>query len=56
MAAMNLNTELHDGTKLKLEQTTNYPWDGKIVITIKEAINKHRKYSLRIPGWCKKYV
>jgi uncharacterized protein len=50
-----LNTELHDGTKLKLEQTTNYPWDGKIVLTIKEAAANPVNIYLRIPGWCKSY-
>jgi uncharacterized protein len=50
-----LNTELHDGTKFKLEQTTNYPWDGKIVITIKESTTKPVNIYLRIPGWAKGY-
>lgn len=50
-----LTTELHDGTKIKLEQTTNYPWDGKIVITIKEATDKPVNIFLRVPGWCKGY-
>ena len=48
-----LNTELRDGTKIKLEQTTNYPWDGKIVITIKEATNRSVPIYMRIPGWSK---
>jgi uncharacterized protein len=51
-----LNTELHDGSKLKLEQTTSYPWDGRIVITIKEATEKPFNIFLRIPGWCKAYI
>jgi DUF1680 family protein len=51
-----LATELHDGTKIKLEQTTNYPWDGKIVITIKEATDKPVKIFLRIPEWSKSYT
>jgi len=50
-----LITELHDGTKLKLEQTTNYPWDGKIVITIKESTTKPVNIYLRIPGWARGY-
>ncbi len=50
-----LNTELHDGTKLKLEQTTNYPWDGKIVININELSSSAIKVFLRVPGWCKKF-
>ncbi len=51
-----LATELHDGTKIKLEQTTNYPWDGKIVITIKETTDKPVNIFLRIPGWSKSYT
>lgn len=50
-----LQTELHDGTKLKLEQITNYPWDGKIMVTIKEATANPVNIFLRIPGWCKSY-
>jgi uncharacterized protein len=50
-----VTTELHDGTKMKLEQTTNYPWDGKIVITIKESTTKPVNIYLRIPGWAKGY-
>jgi uncharacterized protein len=50
-----LHTELHDGTKIKLEQTTNYPWDGKIVITVKELTGSGTKLMLRIPGWCNKF-
>lgn len=48
-----LNTQMHDGTKLRLEQTTNYPWDGKIFITINEIAAKPTSICLRIPGWCK---
>jgi uncharacterized protein len=51
-----LNTQLHDGTDLKLEQTTNYPWDGKITVTIQEAVTKPVNMFLRIPGWCKSYT
>ncbi|MBL7737956.1 MAG: glycoside hydrolase family 127 protein [Chitinophagaceae bacterium] len=50
-----LHTELHDGSVIKLEQTTNYPWDGKIVITIKEATAKPVNIYLRIPDWSKGY-
>ncbi len=49
-----LQTELHDGSKIKLEQVTNYPWDGKVVIEIKEAPAKELSFFLRVPGWCKK--
>ena len=50
-----LNTELHDGTKLKLEQTTNYPWDGKIEVKLLDSVSKSQILFFRIPGWCKKY-
>ena len=50
-----LSTQLSDGTKIKLEQTTNYPWDGKVVITIQDATAKPVNIFLRIPGWSKGY-
>lgn len=52
----NLNTTLHDGTKLQLEQTTDYPWSGKILFTIKEATKKSTGIFFRVPGWCKNYT
>jgi len=50
-----LSTTLKDGSAIKLEQTTNYPWDGKILINIKEVTGNGKRIYLRIPGWCKKY-
>jgi DUF1680 family protein len=50
-----LRTELHDGAMLILEQVTDYPWDGKIAITVKELSAVSEKIHFRIPGWCKKY-
>jgi DUF1680 family protein len=49
----NLSTKLKDGSAISLEQQTNYPWDGKITITIKEAPTNEEAIFLRIPGWCK---
>ena len=51
-----LSTKLKDGSSIKLEQSTNYPWDGKITILIKEAPPTATTLHLRIPGWCKKYT
>jgi len=51
-----LSTELKDGSHIRLEQQTNYPWDGNIMVTIKEAPSKEIALSFRIPGWCKKAV
>lgn len=50
-----LNTELHSGEKIKLEQTTDYPWSGNIVFTLQEAPASVTSLHFRIPGWCKFY-
>jgi DUF1680 family protein len=49
-----LATTLKDGSPVKLEQQTNYPWEGNIAITLKEAPAKEMAIFLRIPGWCQK--
>ena len=50
-----LSTKLKDGTSIQIEQVTNYPWDGKITIIVKEATEKPVNIFLRIPQWCKSY-
>lgn len=50
-----LSTKLKDGSSIQLEQVTNYPWDGKITITVKEATEEPVNIFLRIPQWCKSY-
>ncbi|MEN0056565.1 MAG: glycoside hydrolase family 127 protein [Mucilaginibacter sp.] len=48
-----LSAKLKDGTPIKLTQTTNYPWDGKVSIRLDEVPeNKAFSLFLRIPGWC----
>lgn len=47
----NINTTLEDGSKLSLNQETNYPWDGNIKITIKSTGSKPYAMFFRIPGW-----
>ena len=51
-----LATGLHDGTKIKFEQTTNYPWSGNVAMQVKELSKKNATVFVRIPGWCKKYA
>ncbi|HSC55081.1 MAG TPA: glycoside hydrolase family 127 protein [Phnomibacter sp.] len=51
-----LNTTLHDGTKISLEETTNYPWSGAVQLQVNELSKKETNIFLRIPGWCKKYT
>ncbi|MDR6943984.1 aceric acid hydrolase [Mucilaginibacter pocheonensis] len=48
-----LATKLKDGSSIKLTQTTQYPWDGKITIQINQAPGKAASMFFRIPGWCK---
>ncbi|OEJ99424.1 hypothetical protein A8C32_07560 [Flavivirga aquatica] len=46
-----LETVLLDGSKLKLKQETNYPWDGDVTVTIKEAKKEKFEILFRIPEW-----
>ena len=39
---------------LEVEQTTNYPWDGRITLTVKKAKNL-ATVILHKPDWCDKY-
>jgi len=48
-----LETEMLDGSKLKLIQETDYPWDGEIKITVDSPKKKEFSIMLRIPGWTK---
>jgi len=38
--------------KIKLTQTTDYPWDGAVKITVEAAPKKAFALHLRIPEWC----
>lgn len=42
-------------TKVKLVQTTNYPWDGKITLDIDPSAAANFDLKMRIPGWCKSF-
>lgn len=50
-----LETKLAGGDKVKLVQTTDYPWEGNVQLTI-EVAPKKKAFSLfmRIPEWCEK--
>ena len=39
--------------RVRLEQKTNYPWDGEIRITVLECGTSRIRLKLRIPGWAK---
>jgi len=47
----NLSTKLKDGSKVRLVEETNYPWNGNVNLTIKETSAKPYSLFLRIPGW-----
>lgn len=48
-----LDTTLADGSRLRLTQHTDYPWDGKIRITIDEVPRRRMTIGLRIPAWAR---
>ncbi len=44
------------GTSVKLQQETNYPWDGAIEFTVNVEQKAEFELALRIPGWCRGYA
>ena len=46
-----LDTQLTDGSQIQLSQTTRYPWDGSVTITIQACKDEPFELRLRIPGW-----
>ena len=53
---MGNEAELEMGkTKVKLMQTTDYPWDGKITLDVNPKAPANFDLKMRIPGWCKSF-
>lgn len=46
-----LDCSLADGSKLRLRQESEYPWRGKVLITVESAPARELALYLRIPGW-----
>jgi DUF1680 family protein len=44
--------ELKDGTKLKIRQTTRYPWDRTVRISVDPETESEFTVAVRLPGWC----
>ena len=42
------------GQTVTLRQTTNYPWDGDVAVTLAMAQPARFGLRLRIPGWCRR--
>lgn len=51
--ANELNTQLMDGSTLKLVQKTQYPWQGHIEFTVQECKSDAFDIQIRIPAWAK---
>lgn len=48
-----LDTTIGEGRKIKLTQETDYPWNGRVRITVNGCDNQPFALKLRIPGWAK---
>ncbi len=46
-----LDWRLENGTRLKVAQKTNYPWDGKVELMVNPAQAAEFTFYVRIPGW-----
>ena len=51
-----LDTALADGSRLRLTQKTDYPWDGRVEITVIAAPEQPCSLLLRVPGWARDAV
>jgi hypothetical protein len=48
------NMEISFGSS-RITMETEYPWDGRIKITIAESGDQPWKLALRVPGWCQSF-
>ena len=46
-----MNWHLQDGSALKIQQKTNYPWNGDVKISVSPATPNEFTVYVRIPGW-----
>jgi DUF1680 family protein len=46
-----LDWRLQDGTPIRVQQKTNYPWEGTVKLTVSPAESKDFILYVRIPGW-----
>jgi uncharacterized protein len=46
-----LKTQMPGGARLKLTQETDYPWNGRVHLTIEDCGSTAFGLKLRIPGW-----
>lgn len=43
--------ELPDGSEVKLSEETEYPWNGKVRLTVWPSVERTFALRIRIPGW-----
>ncbi len=43
------------GREIGIKVRTDYPWDGKVIISFSQEEEAEYGYAIRIPGWCKNY-
>jgi DUF1680 family protein len=53
-AASTLDTKWTDGSRIKLRQETEYPWNGAVKLVVEEAPAAETSLKFRIPGWLKR--
>lgn len=46
-----MNWRLKDGSALRIQQATNYPWEGTVKITVNPSAAREFALHVRIPGW-----
>jgi DUF1680 family protein len=44
------------GRPVEVQQQTDYPWDGRVQLTVKAAQPTAFEIALRVPGWCRAYT
>lgn len=49
--AGSLSTTLPDGQQIRINQETDYPWNGHVRLNIEQCGSKEVSLKLRIPGW-----
>jgi DUF1680 family protein len=47
--------EIAEGLAVNLKQTTNYPWVGRIELTVNPGRKVNFTIRLRVPDWCRSY-
>lgn len=43
------------GQSVQVQQQTDYPWDGRVQLTVKVEHPAAFEIALRVPGWCRAY-